>query len=169
MTYAYGDTFVSCKTLSDRAGDAAGPLQTSFRRVKYLRVVDPEPGPSVLAQSSDGQVKVLAVEEEGVTQAVYTYGKTWELLGEGFTSSEAGWDVTGVSLRGASGEEFHELGMVVNGNDSVQALPSGGYSPAEGTYPDATLKVDISRDDGGTQVRESLEFPFPFKVRPDEP
>ena len=59
--------------------------------------------------------------------------------------------------------------MVVNGDDNVQALPSGGYSPAEGTYPDATLKVDISRDDGGTQVRESLEFPFPFKVRPDEP
>jgi len=25
------------------AGDAAGPLQTSFRKVKYLRVVDPEP------------------------------------------------------------------------------------------------------------------------------
>ena len=27
--------------VKSRAGDAAGPLQTSFRRVKYLRVVDP--------------------------------------------------------------------------------------------------------------------------------
>ena len=29
--------------VKSRAGDAAGPLQTSFRKVKYLRVVDPEP------------------------------------------------------------------------------------------------------------------------------
>ena len=34
-----------------RAGDAGGPLQTSFRKVKYLRVVDPVPptGPTVTA------------------------------------------------------------------------------------------------------------------------
>ena len=30
-------------TVKSRAGDAAGPLQTSFRKVKYLRVVDPAP------------------------------------------------------------------------------------------------------------------------------
>ena len=29
--------------VKSRAGDAAGPLQTSFRKVKYLHVVDPEP------------------------------------------------------------------------------------------------------------------------------
>ena len=29
--------------VKSRAGDAGGPLQTSFRKVKYLRVVDPEP------------------------------------------------------------------------------------------------------------------------------
>ena len=29
--------------VKSRAGDAAGPLQTSFRKVKYLRVEDPEP------------------------------------------------------------------------------------------------------------------------------
>ncbi len=29
--------------VKSRAGDAAGPLQTSFRKVKYLRVVDPAP------------------------------------------------------------------------------------------------------------------------------
>ena len=32
--------------VKSRAGDAAGPLQTSFRKVKYLRVVDPV-GPTV--------------------------------------------------------------------------------------------------------------------------
>ena len=32
--------------VKSRAGDAGGPLQTSFRRVKYLRVEDPPPGPA---------------------------------------------------------------------------------------------------------------------------
>ena len=31
--------------VKSRAGDAGGPLQISFRKVKYLRVVDPEPTP----------------------------------------------------------------------------------------------------------------------------
>ena len=38
--------------VKSRAGDADGPLQTSFRKVKYLRVVDPVPpptGPTVTA------------------------------------------------------------------------------------------------------------------------
>ena len=33
--------------VKSRAGDAGGPLQTSFRKVKYLRVVDPAPDPAV--------------------------------------------------------------------------------------------------------------------------
>ena len=43
--------------VKSRAGDAAGPLQTSFRKVKYLRVVDPEPvWPEVrLVSVNDGQ------------------------------------------------------------------------------------------------------------------
>ena len=82
--------------VKSRAGDAAGPLQTSFRRVKYLRVVDPEPVP--LAQSSDGQVKVRSATEDGVTPEVFTYGKTWKLSGEGFANSEAGWEVSGAWL-----------------------------------------------------------------------
>ena len=42
--------------VKSRAGDAAGPLQTSFRKVKYLRVVDPEPVPPpvVASYEADG-------------------------------------------------------------------------------------------------------------------
>ena len=32
--------------VKSRAGDAGGPLQTSYRKVKYLRVVDPAPTPT---------------------------------------------------------------------------------------------------------------------------
>ena len=34
--------------VKSRAGDAAGPLQTSFRKVKYLRVEDPTPVPTTV-------------------------------------------------------------------------------------------------------------------------
>ena len=37
--------------VKSRAGDAGGPLQTSFRKVKYLRVVDP--GPTVTKINAD--------------------------------------------------------------------------------------------------------------------
>ena len=42
--------------VKSRAGDAAGPLQASFRKVKYLRVVDPEPVPPpvVASYEADG-------------------------------------------------------------------------------------------------------------------
>ena len=39
--------------VKSRAGDAAGPLQTAFRRVKYLRVEDPGPRIDNVASESD--------------------------------------------------------------------------------------------------------------------
>ena len=66
--------------VKSRAGDAAGPLQTSFRRVKYLRVVDPEPVP--IAQSSDGKVKVMSASGGGEGGA-FTPDEDWTLAGEG--------------------------------------------------------------------------------------
>ena len=150
--------------VKSRAGDAAGPLQTSFRRVKYLRVVDPEPVP--LAQSSDGQVKVLSATEDGVTPAVFTYGKTWKLSGEGFMNSEAGWEVSGAWLYNP-GE--YQMDCAVNGDGEITLTRYEENTPGEGTYPDATLKVKIMHPDGTEVVEEDLEFPFPFKVPPYEP
>jgi hypothetical protein len=40
--------------VKSRAGDAAGPLQTSFRRVKYLRVEDPRPTITRAGTRGDG-------------------------------------------------------------------------------------------------------------------
>ena len=40
--------------VKSRAGDAAGPLQTSFRRVKYLRVEDPQPTITRAGTRGDG-------------------------------------------------------------------------------------------------------------------
>ena len=49
--------------VKSRAGDAEGPLQTSFRKVKYLRVVDPTPEPPEITRvqsdnEPDGTVNI---------------------------------------------------------------------------------------------------------------
>ena len=43
--------------VKSRAGDAGGPLQTAFRRVKYLRVIDPMTILSIASEGKDGIVK----------------------------------------------------------------------------------------------------------------
>ena len=88
--------------VKSRAGDAAGPLQTSFRKVKYLRVVDPEP----IAQSSDGKVKVMSATGGGEGGA-FTPDEDWTLTGEGLWGEFAEgrtWILSGpeVSAGGAS-------------------------------------------------------------------
>ena len=52
--------------VKSRAGDAAGPLQTSFRRVKYLRVVDPVE-PLVLTSIQTAGVQEGQVNETNTT------------------------------------------------------------------------------------------------------
>ena len=64
-----------------RAGDAGGPLQTSFRKVKYLRVVDP--GPTVPTVTD---------------------------IGEGFFHPGHGNVVTGENMRFADGEPASPTG-----------------------------------------------------------
>ena len=43
--------------VKSRAGDAEGPLQSAFRRVKYLEVVDPPTVDSIATEGKDGIVK----------------------------------------------------------------------------------------------------------------
>ena len=43
--------------VKSRAGDAGGPLQTAFRRVKYLAVIDPMTILSIASEGKDGIVK----------------------------------------------------------------------------------------------------------------
>ena len=51
--------------VKSRAGDAAGPLQTSFRKVKYLRVDDP-PGPTLTGVHSPGSGESLIHFDSGI-------------------------------------------------------------------------------------------------------
>ena len=42
--------------VKSRAGDAEGPLQTAFRRVKYLRVVDPPTVDDIASEGHEGEI-----------------------------------------------------------------------------------------------------------------
>ena len=55
--------------VKSRAGDAAGPLQTSFRKVKYMRVEDPPgPVPKITDARSDGmEADHVVADGESVT------------------------------------------------------------------------------------------------------
>ena len=66
--------------VKSRAGDAEGPLQSAFRRVKYLEVVDP---PVPIVQSASGDVKVMEME------AVET-GMAWAIRGLNVGLSDGG-------------------------------------------------------------------------------
>ena len=79
--------------VKSRAGDAAGPLQTSFRRVKYLRVEDPPvPIEFDFAQTegvNEGQVNetadTLLHVSEGCEMPAWGAGDSITLTGRGQT------------------------------------------------------------------------------------
>ena len=91
--------------VKSRAGDAEGPLQTSFRRVKYLRVEDPAPAPTLTAVATDGcndgEVRLDGSNvlmqganlEDGADVALY-----WDGHSEPFLTTEGAWNSESNSL-----------------------------------------------------------------------
>ena len=146
--------------VKSRAGDAAGPLQTSFRRVKYLRVEDPPPP---IAQTSDGQVKVMSVTDGGQSET-FTFGDEWTAAGEGFRNSEAGWYVELALLRPTP--EGNPVNVVydVAGDTALTVTGSPEDAPAAGDYPNAVLEIGMARDDAGELVSEALTIPIHLVV-----
>ena len=106
--------------VKSRAGDAGGPLQTSFRKVKYLRVVDPEPEPVPIAQLPDGEVKIYTLTDGGQSET-FTAGNEWAITSEG--------------LFGAAGEG-HKWHVTDCGVIEV-TMPDGGTDSLEGTLTTA--------------------------------
>ena len=83
--------------VKSRAGDAAGPLQTSFRRVKYLRVEDPVPEPTPMATSykadgdaggpitmDDSSLHVNGTNLAGATRVLFRYTEDGEPFYEAY-------------------------------------------------------------------------------------
>ena len=79
--------------VKSRAGDAEGPLQTSFRRVKYLRVEDPAPTPTITGAGTRG-------DGDGM---VNVSGATLDVTGENLEGA------TAVELLDANGEVWQTV------------------------------------------------------------
>ena len=102
--------------VKSRAGDAEGPLQTSFRRVKYLRVEDPQT-PVVTSYEADG------VEGEPITMD----GSSLHVNGTNLA------DATTVLFRYTEdGEPFYEA-YPTEVTDTVVDCGSLGYSGEVGS------------------------------------
>ena len=100
-------------------GDAAGPLQTSFRRVKYLRVEDPVPEPTPMATSYEAD----GVEGEPITMD----GSSLHVNGTNLA------DATTVLFRYTEdGEPFYEA-YPTEVTDTVVDCGSLGYSGEVGS------------------------------------
>ena len=146
--------------VKSRAGDAAGPLQTSFRRVKYLRVEDP---PTPIAQTSDGQVKIMSVTDGGQSET-FTFGDEWTAAGEGFRNSEAGWYVELALLRPTPDGNPVNVVYDVASDTALTVTGSTEDAPAAGDYPNAVLEIGMARDDAGELVTEALSIPIHLVV-----
>ena len=143
--------------VKSRAGDAAGPLQTSFRRVKYLHVEDPEPEP--IAESSDGVVKVMAYSPQTVP-----FGGSVTVTGSGLNFDSA----TGIGVSEARVDLPDDPGNIVtitgrsDGSISM-TLPEGSGGAEPGTYS-CTLYLLYSADGDPDHGTETVSFPIQVVV-----
>ena len=140
--------------VKSRGGDAEGPLQTSFRRVKYMRVADPEPTP--LAVSSDGTLRIMTAAAAG---------SDWVFTGSGFAlHAHGGRGIPHVKYE--FGEvELHADDFVV-GEGGVSLSPSaetveGFLAELEGQAAcDGTATVFFAS--GGETPSEELTVPVRY-------
>ena len=104
--------------VKSRAGDAAGPLQTSFRRVKYLRVEDPQP---TITRASFRRVKYLRVEDPQPT--ITRAGTRGD--GDGFVNATGTLDVVGENLETAT-----EIQLLRDSGELWQSVPATYFEGA---------------------------------------
>ena len=146
--------------VESRGGDAEGPLQRDKCKVKYLRVEDP---PTPIAQTSDGQVKVMSVTDGGQSET-FTFGDEWSAAGEGFRNRVAGWYVELALLRPTPEVEPIDVGCLATSDTALTVTTSPEAAPAAGDYPNATLDIGFAHDDAGELVAESLTIPIHLVV-----
>ena len=136
--------------VKSRAGDAGGPLQTSFRKVKYLRVVDPEPEP--VAQTSDGKCKVMSFKD-GDSATDFTYGHDWTLEGSGLYGDGAPdgeWAFENATFH-VGAEDLTYRGNFEGDGTSATLTPLPDQHITPGTYENVAFKHIVTRD-GATET-----------------
>ena len=119
--------------VKSRAGDAAGPLQTSFRKVKYLRVVDPEPpaAPTIteVRQYGSGEANLISNMGGDVT-----------VTGANLADAKVYWTYTDPATSEPTTVEVEARFLSVN-DTSITMTPSGVAQIGLMASGDVVLKV----------------------------
>ena len=113
--------------VKSRAGDAAGPLQTSFRKVKYLRVEDPVPGPATVA--------ISGVDAEGRETGTVVENSPIRVHGTGLNMGEG--DALYMKRSDLSDDEYHRVPAwaITEAADGTQlVLDDGNIEEGGGDY-----------------------------------
>ena len=145
--------------VESKGGDAEGPLQKDKCKVKYLRVVDPEPVP--IAQSSDGKVKVMSAAGGGEGGA-FTPDEDWTLEGEGLWGEPAEgspWTLASPEVS-AGGASYPARFSAMTGGTATVTLE---HAPEEAGEYDAELSFDIVNIDPEVSS-ETLRVPIRLVV-----
>ena len=141
--------------------DPTSPLSTVLHKVT-VRAAAPVP-PEPIAQTSDGQVKVMSVADGGQSET-FAFGHEWTASGEGFTGSEAQWFAELASVRTMPEADAVMASCHAIDANTLKIECDAGDAPAAGDYPDATLEIGMARDDAGELVTEALSIPIHLVV-----
>ena len=127
--------------------------------LKYLRVEDP---PTPIAQTSDGEVQVMALS--GGEGGSYSLGDTWVAQGEGFRDSESGWFVELGMLLPTPQSEPVNLDCHVASATELDITASEGAEVAAGDYPNAAIQIGMAHYVEGELESETLAIPIHLTV-----
>ena len=119
------------------------------------------PGP--IAETSDGQVKIMSVSDGGQSER-FTFGDEWTAGGEGFTGSAAQWFAELASVRTMPEADAVMASCQALDANTLKIECDAGDAPAAGDYPDATLEIGMAHYESGELVPETLIVPIHLVV-----
>ena len=138
-----------------------GELRVLAKSVTIVAGEPTPPGP--IAETSDGQVKIMSVSDGGQSET-FTFGDEWTAGGEGFTGSAAQWFAELASVRTMPEADAVMASCQALDANTLKIECDAGDAPAAGDYPDATLEIGMAHYDSGELVTETLIVPIHLVV-----
>ena len=143
--------------------EGGSPLPVTAKGKIAILAGDPPPPPEPIAQTSDGQVKIMSVSDGGQSET-FTFGDEWTADGEGFTGSAAQWFAELASVRTMPEADAVMASCQAIDANTLKIECDAGDAPAAGDYPDATLEIGMAHYVEGELVTESLTIPIHLVV-----
>ena len=123
---------------------------------KKTRLLGWEP----IFQTSDGQVKLKSVTDNGQAEA-FKWGDIWRFDGQGFSGTPNGWFVEFVMVRPSRSGEYIDCSRDLKSAKLLEAVAPNERKPEPGVYPDAVLDLSMAyTDQSGEFHTEGKEIPI---------